>query len=131
MLHAFVPGLRPPAHWLARHPDRRHGIALSGDAGDAKRAGVFPCAWLAMAELARNRLRTKWAERVENPNHSDPFGLTRLSRASHLVEPPTADPHGGWCGGRGRETPGYPIGQHACVTDGSSCTQARPFEEQF
>lgn len=28
-----------------------------------------------MAELARNRLRTKGAERVENPNHSDPFGL--------------------------------------------------------
>ena len=23
--------------------------------------------------------------------------------------PPTADPHGGWCGGWGLETPGYPI----------------------
>ena len=23
--------------------------------------------------------------------------------------PPRADPHAGWCGGRGRETPGYPI----------------------
>ena len=28
-----------------------------------------------------------------------------------LHEPPTADPHGGWCGGWGLETPGYPIGQ--------------------
>ena len=27
-------------------------------------------------------------------------------------EPPTADPHGGWCGGWGLETPGYPIGRH-------------------
>jgi hypothetical protein len=26
-----------------------------------------------------------------------------------LHEPPTADPHGGWCGGWGLETPGYPI----------------------
>ena len=24
-------------------------------------------------------------------------------------EPPTADPHGGWCGGWELETPGYPI----------------------
>ena len=24
-------------------------------------------------------------------------------------EPPTADPHGGWCGVWGLETPGYPI----------------------
>jgi len=30
-------------------------------------------------------------------------------RASQLFEPPTADPHGGWCGGWGLETPGYPI----------------------
>ena len=29
--------------------------------------------------------------------------------ASQLVEPPTADPHGGWCGGWELETPGYPI----------------------
>ena len=27
-----------------------------------------------------------------------------------LHEPPTEDPHGGWCGGRELETPGYPIG---------------------
>jgi len=26
-------------------------------------------------------------------------------------EPPGADPHAGWCGGRGRKTPGYPITQ--------------------
>ena len=28
---------------------------------------------------------------------------------SQLVEPPTADPHGGWCGGWELDTPGYPI----------------------
>ena len=27
-------------------------------------------------------------------------------------EPPTADPHGGWCGGWGLETPGCPIRPH-------------------
>ena len=32
-----------------------------------------------------------------------------LRRASQLVEPPTAAPHGGWCGGWGLDTPGYPI----------------------
>ena len=26
-----------------------------------------------------------------------------------LHEPPTADPHGGWCGGWELKTPGYPI----------------------
>ena len=26
-----------------------------------------------------------------------------------LHEPPTADPHGGWCGGWGLEASGYPI----------------------
>jgi len=31
-------------------------------------------------------------------------------RACRLVEPPTADPHGGWCGGWELKTPGYPIG---------------------
>jgi len=35
--------------------------------------------------------------------------LKSLRRARQLVEPPTADPHGGWCGGRGRATSGYPI----------------------
>ena len=29
-----------------------------------------------------------------------------------LHEPPTADPHGGWCGGWGLETAAYPIGRH-------------------
>ena len=28
-----------------------------------------------------------------------------------LHEPPTADPHGGWCGGWGLDTPGYPLGR--------------------
>ncbi len=29
----------------------------------------------------------------------------------HHREPPSADPHAGWCGGRGLNTPGYPIGR--------------------
>jgi len=35
----------------------------------------------------------------------------KLRRACQLFEPPTADPHGGWCGGWELETPGYPIGR--------------------
>ena len=34
-------------------------------------------------------------------------------------EPPTAYPHGGWCGGWGLETPGYPISR-------PSATEGRP-----
>jgi hypothetical protein len=29
--------------------------------------------------------------------------------ARYLREPPGADPHAGWCGGRGLKSPGYPI----------------------
>jgi hypothetical protein len=32
-----------------------------------------------------------------------------------LVVPPTADPHGGWCGGWELETPGYPIRPAVCT----------------
>jgi hypothetical protein len=35
-------------------------------------------------------------------------------------EPPTADPHGGWCGGRGLAAPGYPISRHVATADSSS-----------
>ena len=54
-----------------------------------------------------------------------------------LHEPPTADPHGGWCGGWGLEASGYPIRAHLGVvqvllfhsgTDpkrGSFCAPAR------
>ncbi len=35
--------------------------------------------------------------------------MARL-RPGNSSEPPGADPHAGWCGGRGRKTPGYPIG---------------------
>ena len=50
-----------------------------------------------------------------------------LRRASRLVEPPTADPHGGWCGGWGSETPGYPISLHRalwCATNATYETTA-------
>ena len=32
-----------------------------------------------------------------------------------LHEPPTADPHGGWCGGWGLEASGYPIRPHTAT----------------
>jgi hypothetical protein len=38
---------------------------------------------------------------------------------ANLVVPPTADPHGGWCGGWELETPGYPI-SHQCAASGTS-----------
>ena len=45
-----------------------------------------------------------------------PFGVAgypqsdlRRDRLLRDEEPPGADPHAGWCGGRGRETPAYPI----------------------
>ena len=38
----------------------------------------------------------------------------KLRRAGQLVEPPTADPHGGWCGGRRLEAVTYPIRPHSC-----------------
>ena len=39
-----------------------------------------------------------------------------------LHEPPTADPHGGWCGGWALETPGYLISPH-CTTNRPVCPQ--------
>ncbi len=58
----------------------------------------------------------------------------KLSRASQLVEPPTADPHGGWCGGWRLKTPGYPIWRHVsnarkslgCLTATFSSVRAAP-----
>jgi len=35
--------------------------------------------------------------------------ITDRLRLVTLWEPPYADPHVRWCGGRGRKTPGYPI----------------------
>ena len=32
-----------------------------------------------------------------------------LGQPGNSWEPPSADPHARWCGGRGRKTPGYPI----------------------
>ena len=47
---------------------------------------------------------------VVTPSCQDLNG-TRLRLASQFVEPPTADPHDGWCGAWELETPGYPIRQ--------------------
>ena len=35
--------------------------------------------------------------------------VAREGAYATLHEPPTADPHGGWCGGWGLAAPGYPI----------------------
>ena len=43
-------------------------------------------------------------------------GLVRIlcvAREGAYDHFPTADPHGGRCGGLGLETPGYPIGRHS------------------
>ena len=32
-----------------------------------------------------------------------------LGQPGNSWEPPSADPHARWCGGRGLKTPGYPI----------------------
>ena len=32
-----------------------------------------------------------------------------FGKRGHWIIPPTADPHGGWCGGRELEAAGYPI----------------------
>ncbi|MBM9617123.1 TonB-dependent receptor plug domain-containing protein, partial [Desulfobulbus rhabdoformis] len=41
-------------------------------------------------------------------------------RPVSLWEPPGADPHARWCGGRGRKTPGYPIDRIEIVRGPSS-----------
>ena len=38
-----------------------------------------------------------------------------------LHEPPTADPHGGWCGGWGLEASGYPIGRQRVEAISCGC----------
>ena len=38
--------------------------------------------------------------------------VAREGAYATLHEPPTADPHGGWCGGWELKTPGYPIRRH-------------------
>ena len=45
-----------------------------------------------------------------------PLCVDREGAYETLHEPPTADPHGGWCGGWGLETPGYPIRPHVRFT---------------
>ena len=40
-----------------------------------------------------------------------------ISRARQLVEPPTADPHGGWCGEGRLEAGPYPISFHKLYTE--------------
>ena len=36
----------------------------------------------------------------------------KLCGVGQIVEPPTVDSHGGWCGGWELETPGCPIRRH-------------------
>ena len=43
--------------------------------------------------------------------------MVQKSAAAMVVsdEPPTAHPHGGWCGGWELKAPGYPIGRHVAL----------------
>ena len=53
--------------------------------------------------------------------------VIRLSRARQFVEPPTADPHGGWCGEGRLEAGPYPIGR---LRDDLHCKFRLPAEGQ-
>ena len=56
-------------------------------------------------------MRPAWAR---THGQVDPISVIQwTSHEQYRDEPPTADPHGGWCGGRGLEAPGYPIRQHS------------------
>lgn len=44
-----------------------------------------------------------WHNRAWSPSKTSGYRLTILG------EPPSAAPHAGWCGGRGRKSPAYPI----------------------
>ena len=45
--------------------------------------------------------------------------VARAGAYTTLHEPPTADPHGGWCGGWRLAASGYPIGRHFGTTRAS------------
>ena len=86
---------------------------------------VFQC-FTMVAEHEGQNLRSRaeqWAARYStktrpgqsSASQAQAAGLVRILCVARegayetLHEPPTADPHGGWCGGWELETPGYPI----------------------
>ena len=83
---------------------------------------------------------------LSSPRKSSYCRLVKVLRLSTdrlrpvtLWEPPGADPHARWCGGRGRKTPAYPIGHFHCVRrlrhlpsrNASSRTFALPFSNSL
>jgi len=61
---------------------------------------------------ARHGIRASDGQRAATVSFSkNCFPVILPATARNLREPPGADPHAGWCGGRGRKTPGYPIGR--------------------
>ena len=66
----------------------------------------------------RSLRSTRNDEEPSSAAQAEDAGLVRILCAARegaydtSHEPPTADPHGGWCGGWGLETPGCPIRPH-------------------
>ena len=78
------------------------GLPFTGEKGDLT---------LAPREASRAvNAASQW--QLARPDPSLP-GFVALA---NLVVPPTADPHGGRCGGKELETPGYPIRHHSGPT---------------
>ena len=83
------------------------------------------------ARLVQRVVETPWFGQYQRPLDQGSglcyLSYHRLRRARQLVEPPTADPHGGWRGGRELETPGYSISRHrAHRCTGGLVAEGRP-----
>ena len=89
--------------------DREIGSELQapGQGTHGKNADDTACAIQRVVEGARTGQRER--PLVKSPGlHGAGVKKSFVERAD-LVVPPTANPHGGWCGGWGIETPGHPI----------------------
>jgi len=71
--------------------------------GEARRKSEVSNTWLAEQGLVS--VKAVWIK-------EQGYSTQRLRRACQLVEPTSAEPRGGCCGGWGLDTPGYPIGRH-------------------
>ena len=121
----FTPGYQGPSA-VACCPLR---VEETGSDTIRTRSAPSGNAWRDGAEVSRGHIRsgrtegpniaTTWRSRADlgvplNPTGCGIAGGERVpSHELYCDEPPTADPHGGWCGGRGLNTPGYPI-RHLC-----------------
>ena len=66
--------------------------------------------WL---DIQLNRLGQSSSVQAQDAGLVRILCVAREGAYETLHEPPTADPHGGWCGGRRLETVAYPIRRHS------------------